>query len=77
MQYHDRDDLDYYGIKDIESSFDDNTDNDESYCKPILVKTSFKNNYKCHESREDKEKTVSKTISLQHYAISKWFNRWS
>ena len=57
--YHDGDDLDYYGIKDIENLFGDNTDNDNNYYKPILVKTSFKNNSKYYESRRDKDKNLS------------------
>ena len=54
-QYHDRDDLDYYGIRDIEDLFDNDDDN---YYKPILIKSSFKDNYK-HESRGDQDKKLS------------------
>ena len=57
-KYHNRDDLDYYGIRDIENLLDgDDCDND--YYKPILVKSSFKNNYKYYESRGDKNKQLS------------------
>ena len=56
-KYHDRDDLDYHGIRDIENLFDNVNDND--YYKPILVKSSFKNNYKYYESRGDKDKKLS------------------
>ena len=60
-KHHDRDDLDYNGIRDIENLFDnDNNDDDDDYyyyyCKPILVKSSFKENYKYYESRGDKDK---------------------
>ena len=66
-QYHDRDDLDYYGIRDIENLFS----NVDDYYKPMLVGSSFKNNYKYYESRGDKDKkTISKAIFLQDYAIS-------
>ena len=41
---YDRDDLDYYGIRDIENLFDEASE--EDYYKPILVKSSFKGNYK-------------------------------
>ena len=59
-QYHDGDDLDYYGIKDIENLFGDvDEDNDDDYYKPILVKNSFENNYKYYESRGDKDKNLS------------------
>ena len=56
-RYHDRDDLDYHGIRDIENLFD--ADNNEDYYKPILVKSSFKENYKYYESRGDKDKKLS------------------
>ena len=39
--------------------FDDNTDNDDNYYKPVLVKTSFKDGYKYYESRGDKDKKLS------------------
>ena len=57
-QYHDRDDPDYYGIKDIENLFG-NVDDDDDYYKPILIKSSFKDNYKYYESRGDKDKKLS------------------
>ena len=56
-KYHDRDDLDYYGIRDIENLFDNVDDND--YYKPTLVEGSFNNNYKYYESRCDKNKKLS------------------
>ena len=59
-RYHDRDDLDYHGIRDIENLFD--ADNNEDYYKPILVKSSFKENYKYYESRGDKHK-----LSIEQY----------
>ena len=56
-RYHDRDDLDYHGIRDIENVFD-NIDDDDYY-KPILVKNSFDENHKYYESRGDKDKKLS------------------
>ena len=56
-KYHDRDDLDYYGIIDIENLFDNVDDN--NYYKPILVEGSFNNNYRYYESRGDKDKKLS------------------
>ena len=58
-KYHDHDDLDYYGIRDTENLFDDDNDNDDDYYKPILVESSFKNDYKYHESRGNKDKNLS------------------
>ena len=56
-QHYDRDDLDYYGINNIENLFG-NLDDDDYY-KPILIKSSFKDNYKYYESRGDKDKKLS------------------
>ena len=38
-RYHDLDDWDYHGIRDIENLLD--ADNNEDYYKPMLVKSSF------------------------------------
>ena len=54
---YDRDDFDYYGIRDIENFFDGVSK--EDYYKPVLVKSSFKGNYKYYESTGDKEKRLS------------------
>ena len=56
-RHRNRDDLYYFGIKELENLFAD-IDNDDYY-KPVLIKSSFKNNYKQYESREDKDKTLS------------------
>ena len=53
----DRDDFDYFGVRDIENLFD--KVNEEGYYKPILVKSSFNGNYKYYESRGDKVKKLS------------------
>ena len=55
-RYHDRHDLDYHGIRDIENLFD--ADNNEDYYKPILVKSFLNENYK-YEIRGDKDKKLS------------------
>ena len=70
-QYHYRDDLNYYGIRDIENLFTNDDNDDDNYYKPILVKSSFKNNYKYYESRGDKDKKLSVKQYLQDYAIFK------
>ena len=56
-KHSDHDDLDYFGIKGLENLFGD-TDNG-NYYKPVLIKSSFKNNYKYYESRGDKDKKLS------------------
>ena len=57
-KHSDRDDLDYFGIKELEHLFG-NTDNNDNYYKRALVKTSFKDGYKYYESRGDKDKRLS------------------
>ena len=57
-RYNDRDDLDYHGIRDNENVF--NNIDDDDYYKPLLVKGSFNENYKYHESRGDKNKKLSR-----------------
>ena len=54
---HDRDDPDYYGIREIEVLFGEADKND--YYKPILVKSAFKGSYKKYESRGDNDKILS------------------
>ena len=53
-QDQDRDDLDYYGIKDIENLFNDDVD-DNIYYKPILIGTSFKKTIEFMKAKEIKE----------------------
>ena len=55
-KYHDHDDLDYHGLRDIENVFENINDD---YYKPILVKSSFNESYKYYESRGDKDKKLS------------------
>ena len=52
----DHDDLDYYGIRDIETLFDEASE--EDYYKPIFVKGFHKGNYKYYESNGDKVKIL-------------------
>ena len=74
-KYHDRDDFDYYGIRDIENLFGNDNDNVNDYYKPILVESCFKNIYKYYESWGDKDKNLS--VKQYRYVIFKWFNKWS
>ena len=39
------DDLDYFGIRELEGLFDYTGIDNDDYYKPVLVKSSFKNNY--------------------------------
>ena len=69
-KHSDHDDLDYFGKRELENFFDD-TDIDDNYYKPVLVRSSFKRNYKYYQSRGDKEqkKIVNKAISLHDFTI--------
>ena len=71
-QYHDYDDLDYYGIKDIGNLFGKADDDDDDDYKPILIKSSFNDNYEYYESRGDKDKNLSvKQYPYKNYTIFK------
>ena len=54
-KYHDRDDLDYYRIRDIENSLENDNDNVNDHYKPKLFESSFK----YYENRGDKDKKLS------------------
>ena len=54
---YDRDDFDYYGIRDVENLFDEASE--ENYYKPIFVESSHKGNYKHYKSNGDIEKKLS------------------
>ena len=58
-KYHDYDDFEYKGIKDIENLFKISIDKD--YYKPKLNKSGYKKNYAQYESKGDK------TLSLKEY----------
>ena len=86
-RYHDRNDLDYHGIRNIENLFDVD-DNNEGYYKPILVKSYFNESYKYYKSRGDKDKKLSTEQYLDvikpylsdlindHKAIKTSTNKW-
>ena len=65
----DRDDLDYFGIIDIENLFF-NID-DSKYYKPQLVKSLFNNNYEYHEIRGDRNNNL--LINQYLYMIIRYF----
>ena len=56
-KYHDYDDIEYKGIRDVKKLF--NLLIDEDYSKPIRINSSFNDNYLEYESKEDKNKTLS------------------
>ena len=55
-KHSDHGDLDYFRIRDIENLLDHI--NNDNYCKPILVKSSFNNYYEYYEIRGDRDKKL-------------------
>ena len=58
-KYSGRDDLDYFGITELENLFTNDDYNDDNYYKPVLVKSFFDRNYESYEIRGDKDKKLS------------------
>ena len=56
-KHSDRDDLDYFGIRELEKLFDDI--DDDNYYKPVLIRSSFERNYEYYEIRGDKDEKLS------------------
>ena len=68
--YHDNNDLDYKGIREMEILFDEI---DEDYYKPIKTKGAFNSNYIEYESRGDKYKRLS--VKEYLYMITPYFKK--
>ena len=71
FKHSDHDDLDYFGIRELGNLFTNDDNDDNNYYKPVLVKSSFKNNYKYYESRGDKDKNLS--VKQYLYMIMPYF----
>ena len=61
-KYHDYDDYQYKGIKDIEDLFKISIDKD--YYKPKLTKSGYNNNYVQYECKEDKILTIDEYFTI-------------
>ena len=61
-KYHDYDDYEYNGIKDIKDLFKLSVDKD--HYKPILVKSGYNGNYVQYESKGDKILTLKEYLAL-------------
>ena len=61
-KYHDYDDYEYKGIKDIENLFKISIDKD--YYKPKLTKSGYNKNYVQYESKGDKILTLKEYLNL-------------
>ena len=69
-KHSDGDNLDYFGITELEKLFDDI--DDDNYYKPVLIRSSFEGNYKRYESRGDKDKKLS--VKQYLYMIIPYLN---
>ena len=58
-KHSDRDDLDYFEIRELENLFTNDDYNGDNYYKPVLIRSSFENNYEYYEIRGDKDKELS------------------
>ena len=58
-KHSDRDDLDYFEIRELENLFTNDDYNGDNYYKLALIRSSFKNNYEYYEIRGDKDKKLS------------------
>ena len=68
-KHSDHDDLNYFGIRELENLNTNDDYNDDNYYKPVLIRSSFENNYEYYEIRGDKDKRIiNKTLSLYGYA---------
>ena len=71
-KYHDYDDYEYKGIKDIKDLFKLSIDKD--YCKPILVKSGYNGNYVQYESKGDKILTLKEYLALTEKCLRELIN---
>ena len=71
-KYHDYDDYEYKGIKDIKELFKLSVDKD--YYKPILVKSGYNGNYVQYESKGDKILTLKEYLALIEKYLRKLIN---
>ena len=71
-KYHDCNDYEYKGIKDIKDLF--NLSIDKNYYKPMLVKSSYNGNYVKYEIKGDKILTLKEYLALIEKYLRKLIN---
>ena len=71
-RYHDHNDYEYRGIKDIKDLFKLSINKD--YYEPILVKSGYNNNYIQYESKGDKILTLREYLALIEKYLRKLIN---
>ena len=73
-RYHDHDDYEYRGIKDIKDLFKLSINKD--YYRPILVKSGYNGNYVQYESKGDKILTLKEYLALIEKYLGKLINHY-
>ena len=73
-KYYDHDDFEYKGIKDIKDLFKLSIDKD--HYKPVLVKSSYNNNYVQYESKGDKILSIQEYLALIEKYLRKLINQY-
>ena len=73
-KYHDYDDFEYKGIKDIKDLFKLSIDKD--HYKPVLVKSGYNNNYVQYESKGDKILSIQEYLALIETYLKKLINQY-
>ena len=71
-KYHDHDDYEYRGIKNIKDLF--KLSIDKNYYKPTLVKSGYNGNYIQYESKGDKILTLKEYLALTEKYLRKLIN---
>ena len=73
-KYHDHDDNEYRGIKDIKDLF--KLSIDEDYYKPVLLKSGYNNNYVQYESKGDRILGIHEYLTLIENYLRELINRY-
>ena len=73
-KYHDYDDFEYKGIKDIKDLFKLLIDKD--HYKPVLVKSGYNNNYVQYKSKGDKILSIQEYLALIERYLKKLINQY-
>ena len=74
-KYHDYDDHEYRGIKDIKDLFKPSIDKD--YYKPVLVKSGHNNNFVQYESKGDRILSIREYLALIEKYLKKLINQYN
>ena len=74
MKYHDHDDYEYEGIKNIKDLFKLSIDKD--HYKPVLVKSGYNKNYVQYESKGDKILSIQRYLALIEKYLRELINKY-